>query len=132
MAEAALRKELRRKKISGYTVASAGICAETGGTITPESLQALTEAGISVNKTFKPRLLTDKMLDGAYVVICMTEAQRARIARANVTSFYALAGKEIPDPYGQGIDVYRATLRAIREVLPLVIKTYCTPSCFPS
>lgn len=125
MAEAALRKELRRRRISGFSVASAGLQASVGGTITPESLQALTEAGISVNKTFKPRQITEKMIDGAHVVICMTEAQRARIARANVTSFYALAGREIPDPYGQGIDVYRSTLRAIRELLPLVIKTYC-------
>ncbi len=125
MAEAALRKELRRRKISGYVVASAGLHADVGGAITPESLQALTEAGISVNKTFRPRQLTEKMLEEAYLVICMTESQRSHIARPNTTSFYALAGKDIPDPYGQGIDVYRMTLRSIRELLPLVIKTYC-------
>ncbi len=130
MAEAALRKELRRRKIAGYTVSSAGLAVRQGAALSANSAQALAEAGIPVNKTFKPKKLTEKMLDGAYVVICMTEAQRSLVARPNVTSFYALAGKDIPDPYGQGIDVYRATLRAIREVLPLVIKTYCTPVSF--
>ena len=130
MAEAALRKELRRRKIAGYTVSSAGLAARQGTMLSPNSAQALAEAGIPVNKTFKPKKLTEKMLDGAYVVICMTEAQRSLIARPNATSFYALAGKDIPDPYGQGIDVYRATLRAIREVIPLVIKTYCSPASF--
>ena len=125
MAEAALRKELRKKKISGYVVSSAGIHAEKGSTLSPNSAQALAEAGIPVNKTFKPRQLTEKMLQEAYVVITMTEAQTQRLNSKNVTSFYAIAGKEIPDPYGQGIDVYRMTLRAIREVIPLIIKTWC-------
>ncbi len=125
MAEAALRRELRKKKISGYSVSSAGIAVEQGSVLSPNSAQALAEAGIPVNKTFKPRQLTEKMLREAYVVICMTEAQTARLNCKNATSFYAIAGKEIPDPYGQGIDVYRATLRAIREVIPLIVKTWC-------
>ncbi len=126
MAEAALRRELRKKKISGYTVASAGIHAEKGSVLSPNSAQALAEAGIPVNKTFKPRQLTEKMLGEAYVVITMTESQTKLLNRKNVTSFYAIAGKEIPDPYGKDIDVYRMTLRAIREVIPLIIKTWCT------
>ncbi len=125
MAEAALRKELRRKKISGFVVASAGICVEKGSVLSPNSAQALAEAGIPVNKTFRPRQLTEKLLHDAYVVITMTEAQTHRLNCKNATSFYAIAGKEIPDPYGQDIDVYRMTLRAIREVIPLIIKTWC-------
>ncbi len=125
MAEAALRKELRKKKITGFSVSSAGLAVKTGDVLNPNSAQALAEAGIPVNKTFKPRQLTDKMLRDAYVVITMTEAQTQRLNYKNVTSFYAIAGKEIPDPYGQNIDVYRTTLRSIREVIPLIIKTWC-------
>lgn len=122
MAEAALRAELRRRKITGYTVRSAGLRVEVGGTISPNSVQALGEAKISVLKSFKPRQLTEKMIKESYVVVCMTENQHRALSRfSNVTSFPALCGKDIPDPYGQSIDVYRVTLRRIRECLPRII-----------
>ena len=126
MAEAALRKELRRRKITGYTVSSAGIRAEKGSVLSPNSAQALAEAKITVNKTFKPRQLTEKMIKESYIVICMTESHRRALEKfENVTSFPQLSGMDIPDPYGQGIDVYRVTLRKIRECLPLIIEKYC-------
>ena len=40
----------------------------------------------------------------------------------NVTTMAALAGMEIADPYGRGIEVYRTTLRNIREGISHVIK----------
>ena len=127
MAEAALRKELRKRKITGYTVSSAGLRAETGSALSPHSAQALSEAKITVNKSFKPKQLTEKLVKGAYIVICMTEnQQRALEHYPNVTSFPALCGREIPDPYGQAIDVYRVTLRRIRECLPRIIEKFCT------
>ena len=127
MAEAALRKELRRRKITGYTVSSAGLRAEKGSSLSPNSAQALAEAKISVLKTFKPKQLTEKMVKDAYLVVCMTEAHsRALSEYENVTSFPALAGMDIPDPYGHGIDVYRVTLRRIRECLPLIIEKFCS------
>ena len=126
MAEAALRKELRRRKISGYSVSSAGLRAEVGSGLSPNSAQALAEAKIPVNKSFKPKQLTEKTVEGAYLVICMTERHRLALGNyPNVTSFPQLCGREIPDPYGQDIDVYRVTLRRIRECLPLIISRYC-------
>lgn len=122
MAEAALRAELKRRKIRWYHVRSAGLRAETGGRMSPNSAQALTEAKIPFSENFEPRRLTDKMIKEAYAVVCMTESQRSALAGyPNVTSMYALAGKEIPDPYGQSIDAYRVALRNIRECLPRVI-----------
>ena len=129
MAEAALRKELKRRKITGFTVSSAGIRAEVGGAISPNSAQSLAEAKIPVLKTFKPRQLTEKMVTEAQVVICMTQSHERALAKyPNVTSFPSLAGIDVPDPYGQSIDVYRVTLRKIRECLPLIIEKYCTQS----
>ena len=129
MAEAALRKELKRRKISGFSVSSAGLRAEKGSVLSPNSAQALEEAKIAVLKTFKPRQLTEKMVKEAHIVICMTETHRLALAKyENVTSFPQLAGMDIPDPYGQGIDTYRVTLRRIRECLPLVIEKYCSPT----
>ena len=128
MAEAALKAELKKRKISWYRVQSAGLSATDGHTMSANSMQALTEAKIPYAKEFASRQLTEKMITEAHAVICMTESQREALKQySNVTSFYALCGKEIPDPYGAGIDVYRVTLRTIRECLPLVIQTYCPP-----
>ncbi len=128
MAEAALRRELRKKKIAGYTVSSAGLSVTPGSALSPNSAQALGEAKIPVNKTFRPRQLTEKMIKEAEVVICMTDAQARRLAGfGNVTSFSLLCGREIPDPYGRDIDVYRVTLRRIRECIPLIVEKYCPP-----
>ena len=87
------------------------------------SQQALAEAKIPFPEEFRSRRLTEKMLDEAHAVICMTEDQcRMLSGRPNVTSMLVLAGREIPDPYGQSIEVYRTTLRVIRECMPRVIK----------
>lgn len=126
MAEAALRKELRRRKITGYSVSSAGLRAEKGSALSPNSAQALKEANISVLKSFHPRQLTEKMIREAQIVVCMTQAQERALSKfENVTSFFTLSGMEIPDPYGYGIDEYRVTLRTIRKCLPLIIEKYC-------
>ncbi len=128
MAEAALRHELKKRKIRWYRVASAGLSPKEGAPMTPFAAQALDEAKIARKKEFSARPLTEKEVKEAHAVVCMTESQRRLLAKyPNVTSFFALCGKEIPDPYGQDIDVYRATLRAIRECLPRVIQICCPP-----
>lgn len=121
MAEAAFRKELKRRKISWYTIQSAGVNAREGSPMNPEAQKALTEAKIPFSKTFKSRLLTPKVVEEALAVICMTRDLCDVIPGKNVMSIYELAGKEIPDPYGQGIDAYRITLRYIRECIPTII-----------
>lgn len=122
MAEAAMKAELKKRKIAWYTVQSAGLRANEGSPMTAESAQALTEAKIKFSPDFKSRLLTEKMVMEAYAVICMTEEQRAMLTGfRNVTSMTALTGMEIADPYGRGIEVYRTTLRNIREGISRVI-----------
>ena len=122
MAEAALRRELKKRKISGFSVRSAGLAVEEGSTLSANSAQALKEANIPVLKSFRPRQLTEKMLKESLLIVCMTERHREKLSRyPQVTSFYALCGREIPDPYGMDIDAYRVTLRRIRECIPRVI-----------
>ena len=122
MAEAALRAELKKRKIRWYTVQSAGICAEEGGEMNPKSRQALTEAKIPFSERFVSRRLTPAMVQGAFAVICMTEGQRAVIEGDNITTMQQVAGKEILDPYGMDIDAYRFTLRTLRECMPRIIE----------
>lgn len=122
MAEAAFRKELKRRKISWYTVQSAGVNATEGLPMTAEAEKALTEAKISFSDDYRSRLLTRKTVEEAMAVVCMTRDLCDLIPGKNVMSFYELAGKDIPDPFGQGIDAYRITLRMIRECFPAIIR----------
>ena len=121
MAEAAFRKELKRRKISWYTIQSAGVHARDGAPMNPEARQALTEAKIPYSQTFKSRLVTPKIVEEAMAIICMTRDLCDEVPGKNVMSIYELAGREIPDPYGQGIDAYRITLRYFRECIPTII-----------
>ncbi len=126
MAEAALKSELKKRKIRWYRVQSAGLCAEEGSPMSAHAMQALKEAKISFPEDFRSKKLTDEDIRDAYAVVCMTERQREALPDLpNVTSFYALCGKEIPDPYGSPVDTYRTTLRVIRECLPRVIQVCC-------
>lgn len=121
MAEAAFKKELKRRKISWYRIQSAGVNAKEGIPMNREAQKALAEAKIPYSSTFKSRRLTEKTVEEAMAVICMTRDLCDLIPGKNVMSFYELAGKDIPDPYGQGIDAYRVTLRNIRECIPTII-----------
>ena len=126
MAEAALKYELKKRGIRWYKVSSAGLSALEGGPMTEESKQALREAKIPFSENFKSRQITEKMIKEAYAVIGLT-SEHAEILKKypNVTSFPAVCGRGIPDPFGRGIDVYRVTLRNIRECLPQIIADYC-------
>ncbi len=122
MAEAVLKAELKKRKIRWYQVRSAGMAVERGSVLSPQSGVALKEQGIPV-PVYTPRQLTKKMILEAEAVVCMTEAQAVRLSSySNVTSTYRLTGKDVPDPYGQGMEVYRATLASLQEMMPTVIE----------
>lgn len=121
MAEAALRAELKRRKIRWYSVSSAGLAAQKGAPMAENARAVLMEAGIPYSTNFRAKPLTPAMVKDAYAVICMTREQAARIGGDNVCAISMFAGKDIPDPYGQGMEVYRATLQAIGSCLPQLI-----------
>lgn len=123
MAEAALRAELKKRKIAWYTVQSAGVSAVEGSPVNQLAKEALAKEKLSLSPKFRSRRVTDKIVGEAYAVVCMEEAQRALLPRdGKVTSFLELCGREIPDPYGQGEEVYLATLHAICACMPVIIK----------
>ena len=121
MAEAVLKAELKRRKIRWYTVRSAGLAVQEGSVLSPQSGVALSERGIPA-PVYTPRQLTEKMIKEADAVVCMTQAQAEQLKRySNVTSMFRLAGQEIPDPYGRGMEAYRETLAALLACMPRVI-----------
>ena len=72
MAEFLFKKVLKKEKLRGFKVCSAGITAKKGDVMNPKSVQTLEENGIEVGK-FTSTPVTDKLLDDGFVFICMTE-----------------------------------------------------------
>lgn len=123
MAEAALKDELKKRKIKWYKISSAGLRAQPGSPMAEHAKSVLSREGLAFPADFRARQLTDKMVKDAYAVVCMTWEQMKRFGGAtNVTCMYELSGREIADPYGQDISAYFATLDAIRACLPDVIR----------
>lgn len=114
MAEALLRGLIKQRKIKFVDVASAGLCVREDAVLSPFAEQTLSENGLTLPK-FHPRQLTEKIYAGAFVVITMTDEQKAYFKGAD--KVYAMSdvadGVQIPDPYGCGIEVYRKTFRAL-------------------
>jgi len=124
MAEAILRAEIKRRKIKWWDVASCGISAEVGGSISPNSKTALEEINVSV-KNFKPRQLTQKQIENSTLVLTMTEQQRLILEECgNIRSVKEMCGFDIPDPYGCGLEVYRMTRDALVSVCNTIIEEY--------
>ncbi|MBR4942991.1 MAG: hypothetical protein IKZ28_03085 [Clostridia bacterium] len=122
MAEYLLKKVLRKEKLRGFRVCSAGTEVAKGDGMNPYSLQTLAEHGIEV-KTFKSTALNEKLLSEAFAFICMTERHRDLLLdmrwhalrktgvdeiENNVYSFKEFTGYDVPDPYGWEIDKYHA------------------------
>ncbi|MCD8201012.1 MAG: low molecular weight phosphatase family protein, partial [Clostridia bacterium] len=125
MAEAILNSLLKKKKIRWWKAISRGISADVGGTMNEKSFLALDEIGIKADMAkFKPRQLKEKDMDGCILVVFMTSRQQQMYpGHTNTCCMSDLAGKEIPDPYGRGLDEYRAARDAIYEACESLLET---------
>lgn len=124
MAEALLRSKIKKNKIKWWDVASCGIQADVGGTISPNSKTALQEVGITVEK-FAPKQLTQKVITASTLVVCMTASQKQMLENCgNVVCVKDICGYDIPDPYGCDIQAYRTTREALSRACDLIIKSF--------
>ena len=136
MAEYLLKKVLKKEKLRGFKVCSAGLMAKKGDVMNPKSVQTLQENGIEVGK-FTSTPVTDKLLDDGFVFICMTERHAEvlmdmrwealrksgeRNIQNNVFSFQELAGYDVPDPYGMDIDAYRRVYQLLEGGMYAIIE----------
>ena len=121
MAEYLFKQVLKKEKLRGFKICSAGVGAKKGDEVNPKSAQTLLEHKITVGK-FSATPVTNKLLQEAFAFVCMTERHaeylmdmRWNVLRKagvkdienNVYSFEQLAGYTVPDPYGREIDAYR-------------------------
>ena len=141
MAAALLQHALsaQPEPLRSIKVISAGVAARTGEAVSENSVLALKKVGIDISH-HRSQPLTQKMLDEAFAVLCMTESHRAMIevqaepVPQNLFLFRQfLPGeveKEIGDPYGGPLRVYESARDEMVESIPSLVahlKTLIVP-----
>jgi protein-tyrosine-phosphatase len=111
-------------------VISAGVAARTGEPVSENSVLALKKVGIDISQ-HRSQPLTQRMLDEALAVICMTESHRAMIqvqaepVPQNLFLFRQFipgdGDREIGDPYGGPLRVYEAARDEMVESIPALV-----------
>lgn len=138
------------KKADDIMVSSAGIYAFAGVSPPPGAIRVAEEFEVDLS-TQKSRTIHLQMMESADIIFCMTSRQRAHLIsrfpwfedKLHILKRYAMnvdshaEEKEedeelydIPDPIGQGMDVYRKTFADIRESLRLVIERWESEKAF--
>ena len=130
MAEGLLRAALGNNP--NYRVASAGIGALDGQLASPESVQAMAEIGLDIASHVSQSLRVP-LVEAADFIFTMTRQQQDTIQ-----AFYPSAaektfllrefedaeviGRDVSDPIGQSLDVYRRTRDQIQQALPSILE----------
>ena len=123
----AVEKSSLPKKIVSY---SAGLSAMDGDKASQNSMDACEEIGVDISD-HRSAGLTRTSLEDASAIFCMTESHRALINMYFelppgypiflMREFIEGESKELPDPYGQDIDVYRKCRDRMLEAMPSLI-----------
>ena len=131
MAEKLFEDALNRSEIKkNVRVFSAGISAMDGDQPSDNSIQACQELGLDITD-HRSAALTRATLVNASAIFCMTESHRALLNMyfevPESTSIFLMRefieqeSKELPDPYGQDIEVYRECRDRMKEALPSLL-----------
>lgn len=130
LAEAIARDWVRRGGLPDgrdMFIASAGIAASNGSSVTPETLVAL--RAMQIEHEGASKILTAQMVRNADLVVCMG-AEHCRAARALVegepeqeAKIHLLEeGRDIDDPIGQGQEAYNRLAERFRRIIPKRLK----------
>jgi protein-tyrosine phosphatase len=131
MAEA-IFNALAEERGLAYRAASAGVAALEGENITPNARAALEEVGIYA-PTHRARQVDEAMLREADLVLAMGPQHVATLRRrfeglserVYALPEYALGASPeegIPDPYGQTMTAFRASVRQLLEHIEGLVK----------
>jgi len=109
-------------------VVSAGVSARLGAPVTEHSVTALKRVGIDISD-HRSQPLTQKLLDHALAVFCMTETHRLTIAATadpvprNLLLFreFMPGEREIEDPFGGPLALYESARDEMVEAVPSVV-----------
>lgn len=133
MAAALLQHALaaQPEPLRSLKVISAGVAARGGETVSENSVLALKKVGLDVSDHVS-QPLTQRMLDEALAVICMTESHRMMIQMQadpvpqNLFLFREFmpdsVDKEIGDPFGGPLRLYESTRDEMVEAVPALVE----------
>ena len=130
MAEALLRHHLPQG--SPWRVASAGTSAIDGDLISADAIEVLAEKGLEPTQ-HGSQGLTEELVREARIIVAMTRSHRDmildRFSAASqkvflLKSFDPQAGddKDVPDPIGSGLSVYRHCRDSIAAAIPGLVE----------
>ncbi len=133
MAAALLQHALaaQPEPLRSLQVISAGVAARTGEAVSENSVLALKKVGLDLTH-HRAQPLTQRLLDEALAVVCMTESHRAMIEvqanppPKNLFLFREFlpgeVDKEIGDPYGGPLKVYESARDEMVEAMPSLVE----------
>jgi protein-tyrosine-phosphatase len=114
----------------GVRVTSAGVSARSGEPVSQNSVLALKKVGLDISQ-HRAQPLTQRMLDEAIAVLCMTDSHRAMIqlqadpVPRNLFLFRQFvpgaSDREIGDPYGGPLSVYESARDEMVESIPSLV-----------
>ena len=116
MAERLMKKELKTLGINDIKVTSKGLNA-TGENIAGNAKIALKKFGAQSTNRKSVKL---KKIDPKTIYITMTDLQKNKIPSKQVISFGQLI-QEVPDPYGQDLEVYMQTCEVLQKGVKVLI-----------
>ena len=128
MAEKLFENALAKSKTKqNIKVFSAGISAMDGDKASDNSIIACEEIGLDL-KDHRSNALTRATVENASAIFCMTESHRALLHMYFelpqdapiflMREFMEGGSKELPDPYGQSLEVYRVCRDDMQDALP--------------
>jgi protein-tyrosine-phosphatase len=133
MAAALLQHALlvQPEPLRSLKVVSAGVAARHGERVSENSVLALRKVGIDIS-SHCAQPLTQRLLDEALAVLCMTESHRAIIMvqaeppPKHVFLFREFVpgevDREIADPYGGPLHIYEAVRDEMVESIPSLVE----------
>jgi protein-tyrosine phosphatase len=117
--------------LSEIKVVSAGVAAWHGDSASSNAVVALAKTGIEM-KQHASQPLSDSLLEKAFLVLGMTPSHLHALEAfpetkpAHTHLFREFLGpdfeSEIPDPYGQNLEAYRACLDSMAEAIPSILE----------
>ncbi|QYM79933.1 low molecular weight protein arginine phosphatase [Horticoccus luteus] len=133
MGEGLLRHALAGQSgpLRSLRVISAGVAARNGELVSEHSVTALRKVGIDI-AGHRSQPLTQKLIDEALAVICMSESHRTLIhlqaepvpPHLHLFREFMPAGspREIADPYGAPLPVYERCRDEMVEAIPSLVR----------
>ena len=116
MAEFILKDYLKKRRLTNFSVSSAGLDTVKGSGMSPAARAALAYLDVAQSK-HRSRQLTPAAVKNADLIVCMTMAHKEAIlsktgALDKVKTFGEITGgKDVADPYGADVETYIAVAK---------------------